>query len=204
MPLINYVLAILIGYLLGSIPVGYLIARAKGVDIRTVGSGRTGGTNMYRAFGFRWALTSGLLDVAKGFLAVVIARELFGNEVAAALAGAAAVSGHNWSIFLHFKGGAGAATGVGALIALNPIAAAITIPFFVAILLIVRYASVATLSVAAIGTATLATMYLLGTSPGAHILFGVLLCIFLVWALRPNIGRLWSGTERRIEFHKPA
>lgn len=204
MPWINYILAVLIGYLIGSIPIGYLIARAKGVDIRTVGSGRTGGTNMSRAFGFRWGVASGLLDVAKGFLAVVIARQLFGDEIAAALAGAAAVSGHNWSIFLHFKGGAGGATGVGALIALNPIAAAITIPFFVAILLIIRYASVATLSVAGIGTLTLAVMYLLGASPGAHILFGILLCILIVWALRPNLLRLWSGTERRIEFRKPA
>ncbi|MCO6449168.1 MAG: glycerol-3-phosphate 1-O-acyltransferase PlsY [Caldilineales bacterium] len=204
MPWINYILAALIGYLLGSIPVGYLIARAKGVDIRTVGSGRTGGTNMYRAFGFRWALASGLLDVLKGFLAVMIARQLFGDEIAAALAGAAAVSGHNWSIFLHFKGGAGAATGVGALIALNPMAAAITIPFFVAILLIVRYASVATLSVAGIATVTLAALYLLGASPGAHIVFGLIVCVLIVWALRPNLVRLWTGTERRIEFRKPA
>lgn len=204
MPWYNFVIAVLIGYLIGSIPFGYLVGRLNGIDVRQLGSGRTGGTNVYRALGGRWALTSGLLDVAKGIVAVLIVRQIFGNEIAAALAGAAAVCGHNWPIFLRFKGGAGGATGVGALIALSPGAAAIIIPVFVVILLVVRYASVATLSVAFLATVALAAFYLLGVGPGAHILYGLLVSVLIVWALRPNLVRLWYGTERRIEFNRTA
>ena len=95
----NIILAILLGYSLGSIPFGYLFGRLKGVDVRQYGSGRTGGTNVYRAAGTWVALLTGLFDVLKGVAAVLLARQFLGSEVAAALAGAFAVCGHNWSIF---------------------------------------------------------------------------------------------------------
>lgn len=194
--------ALLLGYLLGSIPVGFLVGRLQGVDVRKQGSGRTGGTNVYRALGPAWGLFTGLADGAKGLVAVVLARWLFGNELAAALAGALAVFGHNWSVFLGFKGGAGGGTAAGALIGLNPLAAAVGVPIFLIVLFVGRYASIATLSIGFLSLLIPAALFLFGKAAPAHILNGVLVTLWIVWALRPNIARLRAGAERRIEFKR--
>lgn len=198
----TYLLAILLGYALGSIPFGYVYGRLKGVDVRTIGSGRTGGTNVYRSLGLGFGLLTGLSDGAKGFVAVLLARWLFGDETAAALAGAFAVAGHNWPFTLGFKGGAGGGTAAGALIALNWLAAAISVPFFLLVLVVGRYASLATLSAGFGALITLTFFWAVGINgtPAGHVLFGVLICILIVWALRPNIARLAAGAERRIDF----
>ena len=128
MPVYTYIFAILLGYLIGSLPFGFWIGRLRGVDVRTYFSGRTGATNVYRALGARLALLTGVLDFLKGAVVVLAARALFNNEAAAALAGAAAIAGHNWSVFLNFKGGAGGSTGAGALLALNPLIEVVAIP----------------------------------------------------------------------------
>ncbi|NOZ49481.1 MAG: glycerol-3-phosphate 1-O-acyltransferase PlsY [Chloroflexi bacterium] len=199
----QYLFAILLGYLLGSIPSGYLIGRAKGVDIRLYGSGRTGGTNVYRSLGLPYGILTGLSDGAKGLVAVLLARWLFGHEAAAALAGAFAVFGHNWPLFLRFKGGAGGGTAAGSLIALNPLAAAITVPIFLLVLVLGRFASVATISIAIGSTVVLVALHLLDLgTPASHLIFSGLTVLWILWALRPNIVRLWHGTERRIDFTK--
>lgn len=201
MPWYNYLLAILLGYLLGSVPSGYLIGRIRGVDVRKHGSGRTGGTNVYRSLGLTYGVLTGLCDGAKGLVAVLLARWLFGHEAAAALVGAFAVFGHNWSIFLHFKGGAGGGTAAGALIALNPLAAAITVPIFLLVLGIGRYASIATMSIAIGSALVLVVLYLFNlNTPIYHLIFSGLTILWVLWALRPNIARLINGTERRIDF----
>ncbi len=202
MPWYNFIFAILLGYLLGSIPVGFLIGRLKGVDVRKQGSGRTGGTNVYRSLGPTWGLFTGLADGAKGLVAVLLARWLFGHELAAALAGAWAVFGHNWSVFLGFKGGAGGGTAAGALIGLNPLAAAIGVPIFLIVLFVGRYASIATLSIGFLSLFLPAVLLLFDKATPAHLLFGVLATVWIVWALRPNIARLRAGAERRIEFKR--
>jgi len=202
-----YLLAILLGYFIGSIPFGYMIARARGIDITQQGSGRTGGTNVFRSLGLKYGLLSGFLDIFKGIAAVLLARYLFGDDlgmiagVAPALAGAFAVIGHNWSIFLGFRGGAGGATGAGALLALNPTAGLILIVIFVILMLVVRYASVATLTIGLGGLALLVLFYLVGWhTPFGHLFFGVIVAIAITWSLRPNIKRLFAGNERRINF----
>ena len=204
MPWYNYLFAIIIGYLIGSIPFGYLIGRLKGIDITTLGSGRTGGTNVFRALGLRYGLFSGLLDVLKGVVAVLLIRHLFGDDYAGAqaLAGAFAVIGHNWSIFLKFRGGAGGATAGGALLALNPLVGVIVVIVFIILMLVVRYASVATMTVGIGGLLLLTLFHLVGWgTPLGHLLFGVLVAMAITWALRPNIKRLINGNERRINFH---
>ncbi len=199
----HYLLAILLGYLLGSIPSGYLIGRAKGIDVRKYGSGRTGGTNVYRALGLRYGILTGLSDGAKGLVAVLLARWIFGSEAAAALAGAMAVCGHNWPVFLRFKGGAGGGTAAGALIALNPLAAGITVPIFLLVLVIGRYASVATMSIAIGSALVLIVLYYFDIhTPLGHLVFSALTILWIIWALRPNLMRLYHGTERRIDFKK--
>ena len=120
MPWIGYFLAALLGYLIGSIPSGYIIARLRGVDITQQGSGRTGGTNVFRALGPKFGLLTGFFDILKGVIAVILARMIFGDEYAAAMAGAFAVMGHNWSIFLRFYGGRGMGTFAGVLLAVFP------------------------------------------------------------------------------------
>jgi glycerol-3-phosphate acyltransferase PlsY len=205
MPWFYYLLAIIIGYLIGSIPFGYMIGKTKGIDITTLGSGRTGGTNVFRALGKKWGLLSGLLDVFKGVAAVLLVQYLFADNpgmipgVAPALAGAFAVVGHNWSIFLRFRGGAGGATGAGALLALNPTVGLILIVVFVILMLGLRYASVATMTIGIGSLLVLFLFYLVGWhTPAGHLLFGVIVAVAITWSLRPNIKRLIAGNERRI------
>ena len=202
MPAYTYIIAILLGYLVGSLPFGFWIGRMRGIDVRTYFSGRTGATNVYRALGARLALVTGVLDFLKGAVVVLAARALFHNEAAAALAGAAAIAGHNWSVFLNFKGGAGGSTGAGALLALNPLAGAIVVPIFLLLLFVGRYASLATLSIGVGSAAVLTIMVLVNPikTPPAQLLFGYAALILIAISLRPNIERLRKGTERRIDF----
>lgn len=205
MNLANLTVSILIGYLIGSLPIGFLLGRLKGIDVRTIGSGRTGGTNVYRALGARLGLLTGVLDFAKGAVPVLLMRSLFGDEVAAALAGAAAVAGHNWSLFLGFKGGAGGSTAAGALLALNPLAGAIVVPIFVLILFVGRIASVATLWVGAGSVVAILLLHLINpaATPLSQLFFALPAMVMIAISLRPNIERLLNGTERRIDFkHK--
>ncbi len=203
---LSLLLALLLGYLIGSIPNGYIIARLKGIDITQVESGRTGGTNVSRALGWRYGVLVGFLDILKGTVAVLLARYLFGShpDLYAPLAGGFAVIGHNWSLFLGFRGGAGGATAAGALLGLNPLAGAIMVPLFILILVVVRYASVATMSIGLGGLGILILFAGLGIhhTPWSQVLFGLIASAAILWALRPNIRRLRQGTERRITFRR--
>lgn len=196
-----HILSVLLGYLVGSVPVGYLVGKLYGVDVRTHGSGRTGGTNVWRATKHVVPpLLTILGDIAKGLFAVWLGRLMGRSELSAALAGAGAVFGHNWSLFLGFKGGAGGVTAAACLTAINWIAGAITVPIAILVLYLTRYASVGTLTASVGGLLVLAALR--WAAPGLvslpDILYGILSSIFVVWALRPNIRRLWRRTERRI------
>jgi len=193
------------GYLLGSVPVGYLVVRwFRGIDIRQVGSGRTGGTNVLRAAGWRVALLSGLLDGAKGLFAVLIARWLGGPPLRWALAGVMAVVGHNYPLFLSFRGGAGTSTSIGGAVGLwpwnLPILAAVLFGFALGS----RHASVGSIAVAIVLPTIFVVRAALGLDPWAFVLYGVLTSAVTLWALRPNIDRLRRGQERRIDFNASA
>ncbi len=196
-------LAIVAGYFLGAIPVGYLVGKAWGVDVLKHASGRTGGTNVYRATGqlLPPALTI-LGDILKGMLAVLIGRYLLYSELAAAAAGAAAVIGHNWSFWLGWRGGAGGVTAAAALTALSPVAAAVTVPLAVLALVISHYASVGTLAVAVGGAIALGALALLAPNGNVsdHEVYGILSAAAVIIALRPNLERLLAGRERRINL----
>jgi len=197
----DLLLATLMAYLLGSLPVGYLVGRIYGVDVRQHGSGRTGGTNVWRATGQTWPPVLTILgDIAKSFLAVSLARWLAGSEFAAALAGAAAVVGHNWPVFLRFRGGAGGITAGACLVMLNGAAGAIAVPLAILALYLSRHASVGTLTMGVGGLLTLLALRLAapGHVPAVHLLYGALATTCIVCALRSNIRRLLLGTERRI------
>jgi acyl phosphate:glycerol-3-phosphate acyltransferase len=192
-------LAAAVGYLFGAIPVGYLVIYfMKGKDIRLQGSGRTGGTNALRAGGTWAGILTGAGDILKGFLAVMVARSIAGPTPAVeAIAGIAAVVGHNWSIFMGFKGGAGTTPNIGACIAMWPLSGLWLVPMLLLGLDVFGYASVTSLVVAAIIPLTLAVHAATGNGPWLYVAYGIVTASTVVWALRPNIKRLLKGTEPR-------
>ncbi|MFQ5814702.1 MAG: glycerol-3-phosphate 1-O-acyltransferase PlsY [Anaerolineae bacterium] len=201
MEIFRYVIMIALGYLMGSIPVGYLVVKlVKGTDIRQHGSGRTGGTNVWRAAGLWPAILTASGDFLKGMSAVLIARAVLGNSVGEVLVGVAAVVGHNWSVFLGWRGGAGTATNLGVISTLSlPVALALIVAALV-VVVISRYASVASLTVAILAPAIFLALALLVHHPLRHTLYGLLAGAIVTLALRRNIVRLLAGTERRLSY----
>ncbi len=201
------VLSLVLAYLLGATPFGLLIVRlATGKDIRKVHSGRTGGTNAARAAGVWAGLLTGLLDGLKGAVAVWIVRALAGGALwFEAAAAALAVFGHNYSVFLlektgsrlRFRGGAGGATTAGAAIAMWA-PSALVIPLGVATLVLIGYASVATMSVGLFTAVAFLWRAIAGLGPWEYAAYGVAATALLLYALRPNIRRLVEGSERLV------
>lgn len=207
MPDIGYsVLSLLLAYIMGSIPFGYLVVKIiNGRDVRDVESGRTGGTNAMRAAGIGAGAITAILDVIKGAATAWVVTWLTPGQpwvqVGAALL---AIIGHNYSIFLLkvenkklvFRGGAGGATCLGGAIALwNPIIW-IILPLAIMVYLFIGYASVTTMSIAFIAMIVFLVRAILGLSPWAYVIYGALALFVLVMALRPNLKRLKDGTER--------
>jgi acyl phosphate:glycerol-3-phosphate acyltransferase len=195
-------LAIGAAYLIGSIPVSVVIARLLGgPDPRTVGSGRTGGANVLRTYGLRVAAVSGLLDMSKGIVGVLIPLVLGLGPLVMSLAGLAAILGHSRSVFLGFAGGRGVSAGFGALLVISPIAAAVVLPVFAALVLLTRYSSIGSLLGSATGGLVLAALCISGRAPVEELVYAVGGAA-LIWLFHlDNIQRLLAGTERRIDRH---
>lgn len=196
LPLIG---AVLLGYLIGSVPNGVFIAKLYDADPRNVGSGRTGGTNVYRAAGPVPGVITALSDSIKGIIAVLVAQYLFPDLLlAASLAGIFSIIGHNWSVFLKFGGGAGTMTNLGALLTLSPLTFVIAGLTGLVALVSSRIASVGSLAVAWVALIVFLVRGVLGQSPPELIVYGIGEALVITWSLRPNIQRLLAGTERRI------
>ena len=193
---------ILGAYLIGSFPTGWLVVRLlTGQDVRRIGSGRTGGTNAMRAGGLAAGLLTGLGDLGKGILAVEWARMLFpGQPLAWAVAGILVVAGHNWPIWLGFRGGAGTAPNLGAAIALWSPVAAVLLPLVPLLAALTGYASMTSLILAFVVPGLFALRAVAFGGPWAEVLFGLGTLGLIVWALRPNFRRLREGTEPRLRF----
>lgn len=188
--------ALLIGYLLGSIPFGLLVTRVAGKgDVREFGSGNIGATNVVRAGGKALGALTLVLDVLKGAAAVWIAQNFMaGDPVVDQAAAAGALIGHLYPVWLKFQGGKGVATLFGVLIALSPTAALVYAIVWLAVLLIVRISSVA-------GMAAAISAPIAAAAIGPDMLFPLLLgfALLIVWKHRSNIARLRAGTEPRIK-----
>lgn len=195
----DYLILIAVGYVLGSVPVGLIAAWAfKRVDIRDFGSGRTGMTNVLRTVGAPAAVIVLVLDMGKSVAAVLVARLLgdsHGAEVAAALA---AMVGHNWPVFIGFKGGRGTAPGWGGLCVLSPlaglIAAAVAFPLVGA----TRYVSLGSIAGAVAGAGALVIIAATGHAPSEYIWFGAIAGTLIVVQHRDNVQRLLKGEERKL------
>lgn len=186
-------IALLLAYLLGSIPFGLLLTRAAGLgDIRAIGSGNIGATNVMRTGNKKLGIATLLLDAAKGALPVIIARH-FGIEAPEIyLVGMAAVLGHVFSVWLKFKGGKGVATAIGVLFGLEPVIGFFACLVWLGELLITRY-----VSLASIGTFWLLLLPPVFMGNAYGVIFCLALAILITWTHRSNIARLKAGTEPR-------
>ena len=203
--------AVVLGYILGSVPFGLLIVKIKtGKDLRSVESGRTGGTNAMRAAGFSAGLLTAIMDILKGAAAVWLAQALNpeGNLIHV-LSPIGAILGHNYSIFLverdengqlRFRGGAGGAPALGGAMGLWWPMLPIVFSLGALLFFTLGIASITTLAVALFVTIMFAVRAWLGQMPWIDVLYGVLAELILIWALRPNIQKLLSGNERVVEY----
>lgn len=199
-------LAVLVAYLLGSIPCGVWICRPLGKDPRLVGSGRTGGTNVYRTAGALPALLTVLGDGLKGALAVWAAQRLVpgpgaGHDLAVALAALAAILGHNYSFFAGFAGGAGSTPNIGAFLALSPHWAWFLLAAILGGLVwkLSRMASVASLTLSATLLVLCIWFVASGQRPPSLLIYALGQLALVTWALRPNLRRLREGREIRVD-----
>ena len=187
------VLAVALAYLLGSVPFAYVLARRRGIDLRDVGSGNVGATNVLRTTGVRQAVLVMCLDAMKGSLAVVLADRLAPGQATPVAAGLASVVGHVYPVWLGFRGGKGVATAAGVFAVLAPVALAIAGVVFVAAVWISRY-----ISVGSIAAATALAVAAASQAPRAIAVGAVLTAIIIVHRHRSNLSRLIAGTERRV------
>ena len=199
----SFLLAAVLGYLLGAIPFGLLVGRlTRGIDLREYGSHRTGATNALRTLGLRAAALVFLLDVGKGVAAVVLSRMLLADdpqvEWAAAVAGFAAIVGHNWSAFIRFTGGRGVATSAGALGAMSPWTILLLAPIVIGIIWRSRYVSLGSVTGGLLAPVITAVLWALGAATLPAIAYAAASGLLVTVAHADNIARLRAGTERKI------
>lgn len=194
------ILIIVTAYLIGSVSVGYLFARwFKGVDIRKLGSGNTGATNISRLMGFKMAVLVLILDALKGFVAVYLAlsllqKGLLAGEWVVLLSGVAVIAGHNWPLYFNFKGGRGAATMLGVFLALIPVPTLIVFAIVIVIIALTRYVSLGSIS----GALAIPITMIVLKKPSEYFIFGLIICLVIFYQHRENIKRLLKGTESRL------
>lgn len=194
-------LVVIIAYLIGSIPFGYLVVRAKGGgDVRETGSGGTGATNVSRRAGKAAGVFTLILDALKGALAVIIAKSMMNADNTGWLIAAAAIAvivGHIFPVWLAFRGGKGVATGVGVFLVLVPMAVLCAAVIFVAVVALTKYVSLGSI-LAAAAIPLFVWLFVLEVDLKPLLTAAVVGALLIVYAHRANIGRLLSGTESRI------
>jgi glycerol-3-phosphate acyltransferase PlsY len=191
---INMILPVIIGYLIGSIPFGLIAGKLRGIDIRKVGSGNIGATNIYRTFGIATALTVFALDLLKGTAAVLISNMIFPSPLIAVISGLAAVIGHMYPVFIGFKGGKGSATGLGILLGIAPDIFVIAIVYVALAIAVTRYVSVTSIT----SVILLAMLMFALHKPVEYSIATVIVAILIIYRHIPNIKRLLSGSEPKI------
>lgn len=191
----SFALLFALAFVLGSVPVGQIIARIKGIDLRKVGSGNIGATNVLRAMGKAPAILTLLGDVIKGVAAVAAGKYVFPGEPAmVGIIGLAVIAGHIFSIFLGFKGGKGVATGFGVILVYSPKVALITLVIWLAVAFITRYSSLGAIAAVLLLPVNL---YIFDFTR-EKLIISVMITLLLMIRHLDNIGRLIKGTESRI------
>ncbi len=190
-------LLIIISFILGSIPFGVIIAKVRGVDLKKVGSGNIGATNVLRAMGKGYAVITLLGDMLKGAAAVAIGNYLSVGPVYEGVMGLSAILGHNFSLFLGFRGGKGVATSIGVLLIYSPKIAILTLIIWLVMALVTRYSSLG----AIVSFGLLPFNIYMFEDPklkAAKLLIAAMITLLILFRHIENIGRLIKGTERKI------
>ena len=188
------IIAVTFGYLVGSVPFAFLLARRRGVDLRRTGSGNVGAANVLRTSGVPNAVVAMCLDAVKGAVAVLVAQRLSGGPATPVAGGLAAVIGHVYPVWIGFRGGKGVATTAGVFVVLAPIAVAIAGAVFALATWATRYISVGSMTAAV----TLAVTAAAADGPSAVAVGAAVAAVVIVHRHRGNLGRLFAGTERRV------
>lgn len=195
------IISILLSYLIGSIPSGFLLTKyVMKTDVRKYGSGNIGATNVARVMGLKSGILVALLDILKGFLGVLIGQLIIGDaaSVYILLVAMAAIAGHDWSIFMGFSGGKGVATTFGVILKLYPLAFLAYALIWLVLVMTTRYVSLGSI----IGSISLPFVIYFSGFPTAHVLFGLLLSLFVMYTHRANIKRLLNDEENRMDPEK--
>ena len=197
--LVEVVLSASVGYLVGAIPTGVLVARVRGVDLTQTGSGRTGATNTLRALGPVAAAVVFVGDFAKGLVAVLMARALSdGGPWPQVAAAAAAVLGHSCSVFIGWRGGRGVVTGMGGLVGIWPQVALVGILFGAVAIAATRYVSLGSITGTVVSGLVVIGLVIFAGQPSAYLFYGLVVPLIILVAHRDNIERLMRGTERKL------
>ncbi len=191
------VLWLLASYLLGAIPTSYLLSRFfAGIDLRQHGSGNLGATNLYRVLGWKYAIPAALVDIAKGFIPVLVfAPRVSDSQLFALACGAAAIVGHVFSVFVGFKGGKGVATAAGVMLGLAPVALAVSAVVWAVLVWLTGYVSLGSIVAAAVLPLAVYTLEDSGTPALFWIAAAIAAAVIILH--RRNIQRLLKGTENR-------
>lgn len=212
MILIIKLLAIaLIAYLLGAIPFGLIISqKLGGVDIRQHGSGNIGATNVFRVLGIKYGILTAVLDVGKAVASVLLAGLIIGNEplmvagydihvpLAQIVAALMVMVGHNWSVYIRFKGGKGVSAFFGGLVTINWFVALVALAVIAVVVIITRYVSLGSMTAALGALLTFVALTVMGMTTPIYVIYGLLAALLIIYQHRSNIQRLLSGTENRL------
>ena len=190
----NELAVVAFGYLAGSIPFAFLLARRRGVDLRRAGSGNVGAANVLRTSGVPDAVIAFVLDAAKGAVAVLVAQRLSAEPATPVAGGLASIIGHIYPVWLGFRGGKGVATAGGVFVVLTPAALGIAAAVFALAIWVTRYISVGSMAAAVTLAVTTAAMDV----PAAVTVGTVIAAVIIIHRHRGNLGRLIAGTERRV------
>lgn len=207
----KFVAVVIIAYLLGSIPFGLIIGKLKkGVDVRKYGSGKTGATNVMRTVGTKFGILTIILDVAKAAIAVMLAKIIVGSailtigsislhwQIAQAIAGLAAMAGHNWPVFARFKGGRGVTAYFGTLFAIYPPVAIFGVEVLAISALRSRHMSLGSILSVLAAWCLLVPLTIVYDFPPIYLAYGLAATALLVFQHRDNVKRLQQGIERRL------
>lgn len=194
----NYIFSAIVGYFFGALPFSYLVPKyIKGIDIRKIGSGNVGSTNVYRTCGVKIAALAFFLDLVKGFVPIMISTIFWGRS-AALLSGFFCILGHCYSFMLNFKGGKGIATTGGVLLFLNPVLFVTMTTLEFVLIFSTKMVSVASLIVATLFP--IASIFY--NESKAFVAFSCVLSIFIIYQHRSNITRIMKGEEKKLDFKK--
>ncbi len=211
MLIVKFLAVLVLGYLMGSIPFGVITGRLiRGIDVRNYGSGKMGGTNVMRTLGTKIGILVIVLDVIKGAAAVLLSRVIIGSsvltlggvvlhwQIAQILAALAVIAGHNWPVFLRFRGGRGVATLLGTWLAIYPATAFFGLEIFFLVILLTQYMSMGSIFGALGSWFFVMPQSLLDHLPMVYLVYGLLGAALILYQHRDNIARLRRGTERRL------